>query len=413
MFFEKLNIETLSLSVAENLRFHLMEEAFQKGNLSTNDAYFYINQVSVHVSTFYRYFAILINSCLQIVGYSIFLLLSDAEIFLVFVAGAVLLIFPTKYLLSKGKHYQHISFLEAKDVNAKIQRIIDNIFLVKILKSMKYEFNYFRKSLKGYTDAQAKNIIFGSLNSIMPTFATIFILSILFTNSIFITAITIEFIGVLLRLFQSLSTLNNGLNLVVNSSVHVVELYKLDKESQVVNNSNYIINNSIKSSVEFKDVQFKYFNSDEPIFEKLNLDIPKNKHTIITGPNGSGKSTLLGLISGLYIPTHGNVNISSDKLGYVGVTPLIIDGSIKENLLYGNNNQISDDEIFDLIDKFSLYAEEDKLDLDKQINNKSLSSGQMQKISFIRSLLNDSEILLLDEATSNLDDKTKMLIFDI
>ena len=43
LFFEKLNIETLSLSVAENLKFHLMQEAFQKGNLSTNDAYFYIN----------------------------------------------------------------------------------------------------------------------------------------------------------------------------------------------------------------------------------------------------------------------------------------------------------------------------------------------------------------------------------
>ena len=246
-------------------------------------------------------------------------------------AGAVFINISNKVFVKQRKTLSTHFILEAKDVNAKIQRIIDNIFLVKILKSMKYEFNYFRKSLKGYTDAQAKNIIFGSLNSIMPTFATIFILSILFTNSIFITAITIEFIGVLLRLFQSLSTLNNGLNLVVNSSVHVVELYKLDKESQVVNNSNYIINNSIKSSVEFKDVQFKYFNSDEPIFEKLNLDIPKNKHTIITGPNGSGKSTLLGLISGLYIPTHGNVNISSDKLGYVGVTPLIIDGSIKEN----------------------------------------------------------------------------------
>ncbi len=413
MFLEKLNIETLSLSVAENLRFHLMQEAFQKGNLSTNDAYFYINQVSVHVSTFYRYFAILINSCLQIVGYSIFLLISDTTIFTIFLAGAVLLIFPTKYLLSRGKHYQHISFLEAKEVNAKIQRIIDNIFLVKILKSMKYEFSYFRKSLERYTDAQAKNIIFGSLNSILPTFATIFILSVLFTNSVFITAITIEFIGVLLRLFQSLSTLNNGLNLVVNSSVHVVELYKLDKESPIFNNSNYKTDNSIKSSVEFKDVQFTYFNSEEPIFEKLNLEIPKNKHTIITGPNGSGKSTLLGLISGLYIPTLGNVNISSNKLGYVGVTPLIIDGSIKENLLYGNNNKISDEQIYDLIDKFSLYAEEVSLDLNRKINNKSLSSGQMQKISFIRSLLNDSEILLLDEATSNLDDKTKVLIFDI
>ena len=134
LFFEKLNIETLSLSVAENLKFHLMQEAFQKGNLSTNDAYFYINQVSGHVSTFYRYFAIFINSCLQIFGYSIFLFISNSSIFLVFLGGAILLIFPTKYLLSRGKHYQHISFLEAKDVNAKIQRIIDNIFLVKILK---------------------------------------------------------------------------------------------------------------------------------------------------------------------------------------------------------------------------------------------------------------------------------------
>ena len=132
---------------------------------------------------------------------------------------------------------------------------------------MKYEFSYFRKSLERYTDAQAKNIIFGSLNSILPTFATIFILSVLFTNSVFITAITIEFIGVLLRLFQSLSTLNNGLNLVVNSSVHVVELYKLDKESPIVNNLNFITDNSIKSSVEFKDVQFTYFNSEEPILK--------------------------------------------------------------------------------------------------------------------------------------------------
>ncbi len=413
LFFEKLNIETLSLSVAENLKFHLMQEAFQKGNLSTNDAYFYINQVSGHVSTFYRYFAIFINSCLQILGYSIFLFISNSSIFLVFLGGAILLIFPTKYLLSRGKHYQHISFLEAKDVNAKIQRIIDNIFLVKILKSMKYEFSNFRQSLKGYTEGQTKNIIFGSLNSIMPTFATIFILSILFTNSIFITAITIEFIGVLLRLFQSLSTLNNGLNLVVNSSVHVVELYKLDKESPIINISNYKVDESMAGSVEFKNVEFSYFNSEEPIFDKLNLNFPKNKHTIITGPNGSGKSTLLGLISGLYIPTSGNININSNKLGYVGVTPLIIDGSIKENLLYGNDNEIPDDEIYDIVNKFSLYTEEDKIDLDKQINNKTLSSGQMQKISFIRSLLNDSEILLLDEATSNLDDRTKKLIFDI
>ena len=53
------------------------------------------------------------------------------------------------------------------------------------------------------------------------------------------------------------------------------------------------------------------------------------------------------------------------------------------------------------------------MDLNKKISIKTLSSGQLQKISFIRSLLGDVEILLLDESTSNLDTSSKDLIFDI
>ena len=52
-------------------------------------------------------------------------------------------------------------------------------------------------------------------------------------------------------------------------------------------------------------------------------------------------------------------------------------------------------------------------DLDKKVDNKSLSSGQMQKLAFIRALLADVEILLLDESTANLDTKSRDLIFDI
>ena len=121
----------------------------------------------------------------------------------------------------------------------------------------------------------------------------------------------------------------------------------------------------------------------------------------------------LGLISGLYIPSSGTVNISSNKLGYIGVTPLVFDGSIKENLMYGNNKTINDDEILDLVSKFSFYSDEKQINLNEKITNKSLSSGQLQKISFIRAILNDSDILLLDEATSNLDSYSKKLIFEI
>ncbi len=413
LLIEKLNIESLSLGVAENLRFYVMKETFTKGNLSTSDAYYFITQVSVHISSFYRSFATFLNSSLQIVGYSLFLIYTDISIFSVFFIGAVILIIPTRYLIKRGKYYQHISFIEAKNVNSYIQRIIDNVFLIKILKTMKKEFDNFGILLKNYTSSQTSNVTFGALNSILPTFATLFILSFLFTTTSFVKTISIEFIGVLLRLFQSLSSFNNGLNLVINSSVHVEELYKLNKQSPSVELNNYVINENLEQAVKVDKVSFKYFNSDKNLFTDLSINFEKGTHTILTGPNGSGKSTILGLISGLYIPQSGKVSISSNKVGYIGVTPLIIDGTIKDNLLYGNDLEVKDEEILEILEKFSFTPENKSMSLDTVINNTSLSSGQMQKVSFMRSLLNNSDILLLDEATSNLDENSKVLIFDI
>lgn len=412
-FLEKINLESLTLNITENLKHYLMKQVFIKGNLSINDSYFYITQVSGHVSQFYRTFAVFLNSALQIIGYSLFLLFTDSEIFTFFLIGGLFILIPARFLLKKGKHYQHIAFIEAKNVNANIQRIIDNVFLIKILKTKIIEFQNFLLSLKKYTSSQLNNVVYGALNSILPTFSTLFILTIILTTTQFVKTITIEFIGVLLRLFQSLSAVINGLNLVINSSVHVEELYKLDKASPLIIENNYQVNIGISNAIELENVSFNYLNSEEEIFKNLTLEFPKNTHTIITGPNGSGKSTLLGLISGLYIAKEGKVKNFSDKLGYIGVTPLVFEGTLKENLLYGNNQKIDDQQIIDIIKDFKFFPTSQKINLDKKVNNKSLSSGQMQKISFMRSILNESEILLLDEATSNLDVDTKRLIFNI
>ena len=79
-----------------------------------------------------------------------------------------------------------------------------------------------------------------------------------------------------------------------------------------------------------------------------------------------------------------------------------------KNLNSNNNDQNNDQDVerFASID-LRIY------DLEKDISNKTLSTGQMQKISFMRSLLADTELLLLDESTSNLDTATRELIFDI
>ena len=86
---------------------------------------------------------------------------------------------------------------------------------------------------------------------------------------------------------------------------------------------------------------------------------------------------------------------------------------MRKNILYGNSEEINDSEIIDLLKEFNLFNESIGYDLDRIIDNKSLSSGQMQKIGFIRALLIKPEILLLDESMANLDDASKNLIMSI
>ena len=83
------------------------------------------------------------------------------------------------------------------------------------------------------------------------------------------------------------------------------------------------------------------------------------------------------------------------------------------NLQYGNEKELDDTTLLDELKQFNFFQDPKKYDLDMKIDNKSLSSGQMQKLSFIRALLSESNILLLDESTANLDDDTKDKIFEI
>ena len=199
---------------------------------------------------------------------------------------------------------------------------------------------------------------------------------------------------------------------MINSQVHLSKFIELESNKLIERPGYFSVDTNLTKSIIMKGIKFKYFNSDEYIFDNLDLEIERNKHTIITGPNGSGKSTLLGLISKVFYPEKGEIKLNTDDIGYVGVTPLIIDGSLKDNLLYGNSSPKTDDEIMSLIKEFELFNNDER-GLNTLIDRKSLSSGQMQKISFIRSLLGETKLLLLDESTSNLDIETKQLIFNI
>ena len=411
-FVEKANILSLQLQVEKNLRVYLIKEVYKKGNYSVADATFYINTLSGHVGYFYGALTSFLNSCVQILIYSTFLLSTNLETIGIFALGGLVLFFPTRTLLRLGRKYMHESWLNAQETGRDVQRVVENIFLIKILGTSKEEIERYDSTTKKLQDSQLKNQVFGTINSLMPNFITVFTISILFIFTNLTKTITLEFLGVTLRLVQTLGALNSSLNMMINSQVHLSKFIELENNKLIERPVYFAVDEELSKSIIMKDIKFKYFNSDEYIFDNLNLEIEKNKHTIITGPNGSGKSTLLGLISKVFYPEEGEIKLNTDDIGYVGVTPLIIEGSLKENLLYGNNSSKTDEEMMKLIKEFELFNNEER-GLDTIIDRKSLSSGQMQKISFIRSLLAETKLLLLDESTSNLDIETKELIFKI
>jgi ATP-binding cassette subfamily B protein len=412
-YLEKIILQKLTLEIRESLRNYLLKEIYNRGNYSIADSTFYVNELTIHVSYFYNSFAKVLNYSIQIFIYGFFLIYSNLEFSTYLLIMGIVIYFPTRLLLKQARKYIHISYEKSKKINQDIQKVIDNMFLIKILKTSNHELSEFHKVSSSYASANFKNFNFSTINSLFPTFlATITFVIALLSNSI-LNLITLEFIGVTLRLVQTLGTLNTSLNALINSQVHIEKLidFETDKDLKLIP---IIIDEEIPENlaINIENVSFRYFGSSDYMFENLNLRIERNKHTVITGLNGSGKSTLIGLMAGIYFATEGSVATFSDKLGYVGPVPLIINSTIKENLKYGNTKDISDDRLNELIELFDLFNGE-ILDLSMLISNKSLSSGQMQKISFIRAILAEVDILFLDESTANLDTNTKDKIYSV
>ena len=391
-----------------------MTQIFKQKDFSISDAYFYINKITSHVSFFYSALTNFLNFVIQSLVYFAYLLFSNPPIIVAFSIGVVVLILPIKKLLISSKNYMHKTFLFEKKSDEEIQKVIDNIYLIKILKKDDDELEKFAHTSEQVADGQLKNHLYSILSADFPSFITIFTFSIFIAYFGNFNFITLDYIAITLRLFQSLGGIAGSFSKVLNSQIHIEKLREaVDTQDSSIEHNYIFKHNNNGNDVEINSVNFKYRNSESWIFEDLNLHIKENTHTVITGQNGSGKSTLLGLISGMLIHHNGSINIAKEKLGYIGPTPLILSTTLKENLLYGNSSKIEDKKILEVCEMFMLHDEINEDLLKRSVTNTSLSSGQMQKVGFIRAILSNVEILLLDESTSNLDRNSKSLILDV
>jgi len=177
--------------------------------------------------------------------------------------------------------------------------------------------------------------------------------------------------------------------------------------------------------IEFRDVTFRYPDGEENVLEHFSLKVPFGSHVAIVGETGAGKSTLVNLVCRFYEPTQGQVLIDGrdarersqlwlhSAIGYVLQTPHLFSGTVRENLLLGNENA-TEDQMWEALRAVSadevVRTLEHGLDTDVGEGGDLLSTGQKQLISFARAVLADPKILILDEATASVDTITEAKI---
>ncbi|BBH54099.1 hypothetical protein JCM31447_25560 [Fluviispira sanaruensis] len=180
---------------------------------------------------------------------------------------------------------------------------------------------------------------------------------------------------------------------------------------------------SIPPSILFNEVSFCYSPSQKNVIQNLNFFVKPGSQIGIIGPSGAGKSTILMLLLNILIPQKGEIKIdqapvqdffknSDNMIGYVGPEPFLIKGTLRENVIYGIQRDVIDEEILESCEKANLkeLVLEKGFDYEISEDHAGLSAGQKQRLCLARALLNNPKLLVLDEATANLDDASESSI---
>lgn len=223
----------------------------------------------------------------------------------------------------------------------------------------------------------------------------------------------IDYVDDINRHMKSLLEHVHGLNNRYNCFLNVLKVSKIDKEMD-----NGILELNNVNSVEFKDVSLSY-DGINTILDKISFKVDKPMQIAIVGKSGAGKTSLVNLLPRFYEINNGSILINGEdyrnykldelrnNIAYVFQEPVIFNKTIMDNIKFGNNEDISEEEIIKVCRQIGLDKKIMQLPngYDTVIDAKSdlLSYGEKQLLSFARAILKNADIIILDEVTSNLD----------
>ena len=241
-------------------------------------------------------------------------------------------------------------------------------------------------------------------------------------------AVAFKVLPAINRILASIQRIRFG---IPSSEILYNEIFQHNKND---NNSNKLqllnkFNNKIfNTSIELKNIYYKYSDNSENVLNNINIEIKKGEIVGIKGESGAGKSTLINLISTLENNYKGSILIDGEDItkkedqwksviGYVPQNTFVFDDTIMNNIAFGiDDNDIDINKLHEVM-KISqiydfVYSLKDNIRTIIGERGIKFSGGQIQRLAIARALYNDPQFLIFDEATNALDKENEINIME-
>lgn len=379
-----------------------------------------------------------VANIITIIGAAIFIVVINWRIGLAALAPAILLFVFTRSLSPWIKKTNALSLNKVGTLSAEISESLDN-FKVVIAFNRR---DYFRKRFASANQDNYSSAVRAGIanNTLTPTYGLASNLAqlIVISYGIYLISIGSFSLGLLISYIAYVNRLYDPLRQMAQIwSSFQTALAAWDRINSILSLDSDLLtlapdptSASSDALLEFRNVHFRY-TEDKYILHDINFKLERGKTYALVGPTGGGKSTTASLMARLYDPSKGEVFLDGrdirtyppeervKKIGFILQDPFLFTGTVRDNLLYGNDKlrDSTNEQLSKIIEEAGLELLLQRFDngLETKISSNSggLSLGQKQLIAFMRIVLRKPEILILDEATANVDTVTEKLLDDI
>ncbi|MDU2162745.1 ABC transporter ATP-binding protein [Intestinibacter bartlettii] len=374
----------------------------------------------------------ILTSIVTLVGSFFMMFTISKKLVLIFFITIPMSAISTKYITNKTRPLFRQRAKKIGDLNGFVEENISGLKIIKAYNKESKSIDEFRNINKNAVDAYYNAEYYGSMTVALISFINNISLAFISTigsilylkNEMSLGQIS-SFVLYSRKFSGPIREISNLISDMQSSFAASERVFRfIDEKREEDDKVDAVKLEKVHGKIDMQNVTFSY-DLNEKVLENLNINAKPNTVVAIVGPTGCGKTTIINLIMKFYNRDNGQILVDDKNIDDITKKSMrqayamvlqdtwLFEGSIYENIAYGNENATLEDvkrvaklaQIDDFIEKLP-----NGYNTIISGNGDNISKGQKQLINIARAMLIDAKMLILDEATSNIDSKTEIQI---